>query len=129
MARENRSWGDDRIQGSLKHLGYTISDQTVGKILKRLDGLGLHANVPKELDVAPKGQAVPNSLCGEMGRVLDKCIEPNRLDSFVGGACCSETSSECLRIGVLHEEWDLESLIRFEPVVREKFLSDTRSAQ
>jgi transposase len=35
MARENRSWGYDRIQGSLNHLGYTISDQTVGKILKR----------------------------------------------------------------------------------------------
>ncbi len=35
MARENRSWGYDRIQGALKHLGYTISDQTVGNILKR----------------------------------------------------------------------------------------------
>jgi transposase len=35
MARENRSWGYDRIQGSLKHLGYPISDQTVGNILKR----------------------------------------------------------------------------------------------
>jgi transposase len=35
MARENRSWGYDRIQGSLKYLGYTISDQTVGNILKR----------------------------------------------------------------------------------------------
>ncbi len=35
MARENRSWGYDRIQGSLKHLGYTISDQTVGNILGR----------------------------------------------------------------------------------------------
>src|SRR6266849_3531521 len=35
MARENRSWGYDRIQGVLKHLGYTISDQTVGNILKR----------------------------------------------------------------------------------------------
>jgi hypothetical protein len=33
MARENRSWGYDRIQGSLKHLGYTISDQTVGNTL------------------------------------------------------------------------------------------------
>lgn len=29
MARENRSWGYDRIQGALNHLGYTISDQTV----------------------------------------------------------------------------------------------------
>jgi putative transposase len=35
MARENRSWGYDRIQGALKHLGYSISDQTVGNILKR----------------------------------------------------------------------------------------------
>jgi putative transposase len=35
MARDNRSWGYDRIQGALKHLGYTISDQTVGHILKR----------------------------------------------------------------------------------------------
>lgn len=37
MARENRSWGYDRIQGALKHLGYSISDQTVGNILKRHD--------------------------------------------------------------------------------------------
>jgi putative transposase len=35
MARENRSWGYDRIQGALKHLGNTLSDQTVGNILKR----------------------------------------------------------------------------------------------
>jgi putative transposase len=35
MARENRSWGYDRIVGALAHLGYTISDQTVGNILKR----------------------------------------------------------------------------------------------
>lgn len=35
MARENRTWGYDRIQGALKHLGYAISDQTVRNILKR----------------------------------------------------------------------------------------------
>jgi putative transposase len=35
MAHENRSWGYDRIAGALAHLGYTISDQTVGNILKR----------------------------------------------------------------------------------------------
>jgi transposase len=35
MARENRSWGYDRIVGAAKNLGYTISDQTVGNILKR----------------------------------------------------------------------------------------------
>src|SRR5712671_4741178 len=35
MARENRSWGYDRIVGALANLGYMISDQTVGNILKR----------------------------------------------------------------------------------------------
>jgi hypothetical protein len=35
MARENRSWGYNRIVGALANLGYTISDQTVGNILKR----------------------------------------------------------------------------------------------
>ena len=35
MARENRLWGYDRIVGALTNLGYTISAQTVGNILKR----------------------------------------------------------------------------------------------
>jgi transposase InsO family protein len=35
MAQENRSWGYDRIAGALAELGYEISDQTVGNILKR----------------------------------------------------------------------------------------------
>ena len=35
MAQENRSWGYDRIVGALANLGYTISDQTAGNILKR----------------------------------------------------------------------------------------------
>jgi transposase len=35
MAQENRSWGYDRIVGALANLGYTVSDQTVGNILKR----------------------------------------------------------------------------------------------
>ena len=35
MAQENRSWGYDRIAGALVDLGYKISDQTVGNILKR----------------------------------------------------------------------------------------------
>jgi len=37
MARENRSWGYDRIVGALANLGYKVSDQTVGNILKRHD--------------------------------------------------------------------------------------------
>jgi len=35
LAKENKSWGYDRIVGALANLGYTVSDQTVGNILKR----------------------------------------------------------------------------------------------
>jgi len=35
LARENRSWGYARIVGALTNLGLTVSDQTVGNILKR----------------------------------------------------------------------------------------------
>jgi putative transposase len=35
LAKENRSWGYDRIVGALANLGYIVSDQTVGNILKR----------------------------------------------------------------------------------------------
>jgi putative transposase len=35
MAQENRSWGYGRIVSALANLGYTISAQTVGNILKR----------------------------------------------------------------------------------------------
>ena len=35
LAEENRSWGYDRIAGELLKLGYKISDQTVGNILKK----------------------------------------------------------------------------------------------
>jgi transposase InsO family protein len=37
MAQENRSWGYDRIGGALANLGYTLSDQTGGNVLKRHD--------------------------------------------------------------------------------------------
>ena len=36
MARENSGWGYDRIVGALSNLGYTVSDQTVGSVLKRM---------------------------------------------------------------------------------------------
>ncbi|MBF0121608.1 MAG: transposase [Desulfobacterales bacterium] len=35
FARENPSWGYDRIVGALSNLGYKVSDQTVGNILKK----------------------------------------------------------------------------------------------
>ena len=35
MAKENPSWGYDRIVGALANLGHRLSDQTVGNILRR----------------------------------------------------------------------------------------------
>jgi transposase InsO family protein len=35
IAQENRSWGYDRIVGALANMGLTVSDQTVGNVLKR----------------------------------------------------------------------------------------------
>ncbi|HJN93899.1 MAG TPA: hypothetical protein QGF05_14410, partial [Dehalococcoidia bacterium] len=35
FANENRDWGYDRIVGALANVGHTLSDQTVGNILKR----------------------------------------------------------------------------------------------
>src|SRR5215472_13313538 len=35
MARENSSWGYDRIAGALANLGHRVSDQTIGNVLKR----------------------------------------------------------------------------------------------
>ena len=37
VARENRSWGYDRIAGALANLGHEVSDRTVGNILRRHD--------------------------------------------------------------------------------------------
>jgi hypothetical protein len=34
-AKENPSWGYDRIAGALKNLGQKVSAQTVGNILRR----------------------------------------------------------------------------------------------
>ena len=35
FARENRSWGYDRISGALRNLGHRVSDATVANVLKR----------------------------------------------------------------------------------------------
>jgi putative transposase len=35
LARESRGWGYDRIVGALANLGFQVSDQTVGNILRR----------------------------------------------------------------------------------------------
>ena len=35
FARENRTWGYDRISGALKNLGHRVSDTTVGNVLRK----------------------------------------------------------------------------------------------
>jgi len=35
FAKENPTWGYDRIQGALANVGYHISDSTVGKVFKQ----------------------------------------------------------------------------------------------
>ena len=35
LAKENKSWGYDRIAGALANLGHEVADQTVGNIVKR----------------------------------------------------------------------------------------------
>ena len=35
LAQENRCWDCDSLVGALVHLGYTISDEAIGHILKR----------------------------------------------------------------------------------------------
>ena len=35
MAKENLGWGYDKIAGALANLGHTVSDQTIGNVLKR----------------------------------------------------------------------------------------------
>ena len=35
MAKENSGWGYDRIVGALANLGYRVSDETVGNVLRR----------------------------------------------------------------------------------------------
>ena len=37
MARENSGWGYDRIAGALCNLGHSVSDQTIGNVLRRHD--------------------------------------------------------------------------------------------
>jgi len=39
IAKENPSWGYDRIVGAMMNLGHKVSDQTVGNILRRHDTL------------------------------------------------------------------------------------------
>ena len=61
MASENRDWGYGRIVGALTNLGYEISAQTVGNVLRR------HALPPAPESAQPHGRPLfgPTSRCWE----------------------------------------------------------------
>ena len=58
MARENSGWGYDRIVGALSNLGHTVTDQTVGNVLKR-HGI---APAPKRSQTTPWKQFIQSHL-------------------------------------------------------------------
>jgi transposase len=55
MAQENSGWGYDRIAGALANLGHSISDQTVGNVLRR-HGI---APAPKRSQILRDGGVEP----------------------------------------------------------------------
>jgi hypothetical protein len=57
MAKENPSWGYDRIVGAVANLGFLLSDQTVGNILRRhgLSPCTLYATPIPQPSLSPSG--------------------------------------------------------------------------
>ena len=81
MAKENRSWGYDRIAGALAHLGYDISDQTVGNILKRR-GSPERSRAPENhhlerIHPQPPGRAVGHRL------LQHRSLDPGRVGDLL----------------------------------------------
>jgi putative transposase len=98
MAKENPTWGYDRIVGALANLGHRLSDQTVGNVLRRhgispapkrrqtvswkdfirshWDGFGgngfLHGG-------SPDAQGIDDLLCAFLHSLGDSPSEPGRM--------------------------------------------------
>src|ERR1022692_281900 len=92
MAKENPTWGYDRIVGALANLGQRLSDQTVGNILRR-HGVPPARMVKKIERVGKTRLAASTSLFGlpsppsRLGRNLSDCqrqISQNRTSGQVG---------------------------------------------
>src|SRR5437879_2105236 len=103
MARENPSWGYDRIVGALANLGHRLSDQTVGNIFRR-HGI---SPVPKQKqsiswknfirsspgrlgghgflhDGSPDSQGVDDLLCAVLHPLGDSPSESGRIHAVPG---------------------------------------------
>ncbi len=63
MARENPTWGYDRIEGELANLGHQVSDRTVGNILKAhgIEPAPKRKQEPRTPDFRPDGRQHPQS--------------------------------------------------------------------
>ena len=86
IAKENSGWGYDRIVGALANLGYDVSDQTVGNVLKR------HGIAP-----APKG--IHSIAYGGIGRhrfLHRRSAELARLGDVLRVVLHSPGKSPCL---------------------------------
>lgn len=79
FAKENPSWGYDRIQGALANLGHEISDQSVGSILKALVG--------RLLAAFRRHQVVTSPLSGRRGADQDPAVRKTRMSPGVVAGC------------------------------------------
>jgi putative transposase len=61
MARENSDWGCDGIAGALHNLGYRVSDQTAGNILRRFG-------------IPPATKALPTDELGRLHPLPHGCV-------------------------------------------------------
>ncbi len=103
MARENPSWGYDRIVGALANLGHRLSDQTVGNIFRRhgifssaeakaIDLMEeLYPLTPGRLggygllhDGSPDAQGVDDLLCAVLHPLGDSPSESGRIHAVPG---------------------------------------------
>jgi len=113
MAKENPGWGYDRIVGALANLGYRLSDQTVGNILRRH---GLSPAPKRKQSVSwkdfirshpgrfgrngllyggsPDAQEVADLLCAFLHPLGDSPGEPGRIHAVPGSGLGGATGAK-----------------------------------
>ena len=103
MAKEKPGWGYDRIAGALANLGYAVSDQTVGNILRRRglspapnrkqamswkDFIRSHRDVLVGMDFftaeVPNTQRIDDLLCAVLHPLGESPSAPGRIHAVPG---------------------------------------------
>ena len=88
MARENHSWGYDRIVGALANLGYHVSDQTVSNVLRR------HVYRPHpSADVRPPGRNSFGPTSPSPRQPTSSRSRFSRFEDWSPTTCCSSFTS------------------------------------